>query len=137
MSRIGLPGFDRIASLPSEAIEALRLIPQIVEHTRVLPGLREDMARVAVATDVLATMDGRMATIEEAMPVLVEVQRHLARLPETIERLNQDIEQLSGGVEKMLAALETLNSSIDSLQGSVEPMGRLAKRVPGQRRDQS
>ena len=60
-----------------------------------------------------------------------------AAAAQAAQRLNEDIEQLSGGVEKMLAALETLNSSIDSLQGSVEPMGRLAKRVPGQRRDQS
>jgi DNA repair ATPase RecN len=146
VARLGLPSLDRISALPGDVIAALRMIPQIVENTRVieahtaalgevaaalqrvashtgeLPALREEMTKVAAQTRVLEPMDRRMAVIEEAMPTLVEVQRHLANLPETMERL--------------LTALDELNRSVDVLQAAVEPMGRLASRVPGQRKDQ-
>ena len=126
----------RIVSLPLDLLSALRLVPgiardtnrmathtavldEVAETTRALPELRRDMARVAEATAVIATIDGRMATIEEAMPVLVEVQRHLARMPETIERLDARITELSAVLE--------------GLQESLTPIGRIAKRLPGQR----
>ena len=137
VSALGLPSFDRLSALPVGLRKALELIPEIARNTALLrdvaraleqvagdtdalPGIRKDMARVAEATSVLEAMDGRMAAIEEAMPVLVEVQRHLAQLPETMKQL--------------LTALDELNQSVDTLQGAVEPMGRLANRVPGQRK---
>jgi hypothetical protein len=70
------------------------------------------------------------------MPTLVEVQRHLAKMPETMERLDAGIAGLSALMEKVLAALENLNGSVETLQGAVEPMGRLANRIPGQRKEQ-
>jgi hypothetical protein len=79
-------------------------------------------------------MDARMAEIEAAMPVLVDVQRHLAQLPETMDRLDDALVRLSGLMEQILAALGTLNGSVEQLQSAVEPMGRLANRVPGQRK---
>lgn len=157
MARIGLPSLDRIAALPADVIAALRMIPEIAEHTRAmeehtasltevaralrdvsadtdaLPGLREEMGKVAGLIDA---MDSRMATIEEAMPVLVEVQRHLAQLPDTMGRLDEGIERLSGLMERILTALDGLNGSVDTLQSAVEPMARLASRVPGQKKGQ-
>lgn len=151
VSRLGLPSIDRLSALPSDLNQALRLIPeiarstaalpevarslkQVARDTEALPGIRKDMARVAEATSVLGAMDGRMAAIEEAMPVLVEVQRHLDKLPETMESLNDGLDRLSGLMEQLLAVLGGLNQSIDTLQAGVEPMGRLASRVPGQKK---
>jgi citrate synthase len=126
----------RVVSLPLDLLAALRSVPGIArdtnrmaEHTEVLeevaratealPELREQMARVAEATAAIGAMDDKMATIAEAMPVLVEVQRHLAKLPETIERLDGRITELS--------------VLLQGLQESLEPVGRIARRLPGQR----
>src|SRR4051794_14609666 len=103
--------FGPVLRLPAEALNALRLVPVLVQHTEamtehtavliemseairgvagdtaVLPAIESNMASVAAATSVLEPMDGRMATIESAMPVLVEVQGHLAQVPERIEAL--------------------------------------------------
>ena len=126
----------RVVSLPLDLLSALRQVPgiardtnrmaehtavleEVAETTRALPELRREMQRVAEATALIATMDARMATIADAMPVLVEVQRHLARMPETIERLDARITELSAVLE--------------GLQESLTPIGRIAKRLPGQR----
>src|SRR3954470_1369103 len=126
----------RVLAIPLDVLAALRQLPGIArdtnrmaEHTEVLedvaratealPELREQMARVADATAAIAPMDEKMATIAEAMPVLVEVQRHLAKMPETIERLDARITELS--------------VLLQGLQESLEPVGRIARRLPGQR----
>jgi hypothetical protein len=126
----------RVVSLPLDLLGALRELPEIsratqrmAEHTEVLeevaaatgtlPELAREMTRVAEATELIAVMDGRMATIADAMPVLVEVQRHLAQMPELIERLDARITELS--------------LLLGGLQESLEPLGRIARRLPGQR----
>src|SRR3954467_13802362 len=126
----------RIVSLPLDLLAALRQVPGIArdtnrmaEHTevleevavatRALPELREQMARVADATAAIGSMDDKMATIAEAMPVLVEVQRHLAKMPETIERLAPGTTELS--------------LLLQGLRQPLEPVGRIARRLPGQR----
>src|SRR5256885_16300983 len=117
----------RAVSLPLDLLSVLRQVPRIARDTNrmadattsSLPALEREIARVAEATEILATMDERMATIAEAMPVLVEVQGHLARLPETIERLDARIIELS--------------ELLGGLQESLEPLGRIARRLPGQR----
>ena len=86
-------------------------------------------------TTVLFSGPLQSITIEEAMPVLVEVQRHLVALPDKIDRLDAGLDRLSTLLERLLAGLDGLNGSIDTLQGAVEPMGRLAKRMPGQKKD--
>jgi hypothetical protein len=128
----------RVVSLPLDLLAALRQVPSIArdtnrmaEHTEVLeevalataalPELRQQMALVADATAAIGAMDEKMATIAEAMPVLVEVQRHLAKMPETIERLDARISELS--------------VLLEGLQTSLEPVGRLARRLPGQRNE--
>jgi hypothetical protein len=68
------------------------------------------------------------------MPVLVQVRQHLDKLPETMELLDAGLDRLSGLMEELLAVLGALNQSIDTLEGTVKPMGRLASRVPGQKK---
>lgn len=136
MARLPFP-LDRLPGLPADVLGALRVLPgmardtermsrhtavleDVAAATRTLPELREDMARVAEATECINQIDTRMATIEAAMPVLVEVQQHLANLPETMDRLEVRLEQLG--------------HQLEALQGSLEPIGRVARRVPGQRR---
>jgi len=136
MARLPFP-IDRLPGLPADLLGALRVLPgmaqdtanmarstavleDVAEATRSLPELRADMERVAEATECITKIDARMATIEAAMPVLVEVQQHLATLPETMDRLEVRLEQLG--------------NQLEALQGSLEPIGRVARRVPGQRR---
>src|SRR3954452_15459831 len=126
----------RVASLPLDLLGALRelpaisratqrmaehteVLPEVAAATRTLPELEREMTRVAEATELIAVMDTRMAAIADAMPVLIEVQRHLAQLPETIERLDGRITELS--------------ALLGGLQESLEPLGRIARRLPGQR----
>jgi hypothetical protein len=74
------------------------------------------------------------AKIEESMPVLVEVQQHLSRLPETIETLDAGIGRLVALIDRLLASIETLDGNVGSLRSSLEPIGRIADRMPGNRR---
>jgi hypothetical protein len=134
MSRLG--PLDRLGALPTDTTRALRMIPEIAENTKAMEEHTALLADVVGKLTVLETMDARMAAIEEAMPVLVEVQRHLAQLPETMDRLDESLERLSGSMEKILVAVDGLDQSVETLQGAVEPMGRLASRVPGQRKSE-
>jgi DNA-binding FrmR family transcriptional regulator len=116
-----------IVSLPAEIVAHLRVLPRIAErlasvsrHTEGINYNTDVLEQVAADTKALsdlrvqmARIDQRMETIEAAMPVLVEVQQHLAQLPEAIERLCVLME---------------------GLQDSLEPIGRVAGRLPGQRR---
>lgn len=116
----GLPSLGGVTAFPADAIAALRRLPEIAEntqvmkeHTAALERVAEALDRVAADTVVLRQMDGRMASIEAAMPLLAEVQSDLAQLPEIIEGLR---------------------TSADTLHKAVKPLGRLAGRVPGQRK---
>jgi hypothetical protein len=116
-----------IVSLPAELVAHLRVLPRIAErltavarHTEGIKHNTDVLDQVAADTKALGDMnvqiariDERMATIEAAMPVLVEVQQHLAQLPEAIDRL---------------CAL------MEGLEESLQPIGRVAERIPGQRR---
>jgi hypothetical protein len=124
----------RIAGHTSALRDIAGAIEGVARDTGALGELRADMAAVARSTATIEPMDARMATIEQAMPVLVEVQQHLALLPETMDRLEQRIDRLAGALDTLLASLETLSASVDQLQGAVGPLGRLAGRLPGQRR---
>ncbi|HET9153371.1 MAG TPA: hypothetical protein VFN85_04580 [Solirubrobacterales bacterium] len=116
----GLPSLGAVTGLPADAIAALRKLPDIAENTKVmkehtaaLGRVADALDRVAADTAVLRRMDERMAAIEAAMPLLAQVQRDLAQLPEVIEGLR---------------------ASADTLHSAVQPLGRLAGRVPGQRK---
>jgi hypothetical protein len=89
---------------------------------------------VREATDVLPAMDSRMAHIEDSMPVLVEVQQHLSMLPETMETLGTGLQQLAALMERLLGSIETLDGNVKELKGSLEPIGRVADKLPGNRR---
>jgi hypothetical protein len=79
-------------------------------------------------------MDRRMATIEDAMPTLVEVQKHLANLPEIIEGLQSGIDRMTELLEGLMGSLQRLDGDVESLQASIEPLGRVADRIPGGRK---
>jgi hypothetical protein len=118
MARV--PSLGGVAGFPADAIAALRKLPEIAENTRVmrehtaaLERVADALDRVAADTGVLRPMDERMVAIEGAMPLLAEIQRDLAQLPEIIEGLR---------------------ASADTLHEAVKPLGRLAGRVPGQRK---
>lgn len=133
MSRLG-PLPIGVPALPGDVVRALRMLPQIVEttreiaaHTSRLADVSDALERVSADTETLPSMREDMKTIARAMPDLVEVQRHVAQLPETIDRL-------SDLMERILVAIEGLDTTIETLQEAVEPVGRLARRVPGQRK---
>ncbi|HEU4737568.1 MAG TPA: hypothetical protein VFS54_00650 [Solirubrobacterales bacterium] len=118
MARV--PSLGGVTGFPADAIAALRKLPDIAENTRVMREHTEALERVADALDrvaadtgVLRPMDKRMETIEAAMPLLTEIQRDLSQLPEIIEGLR---------------------ASAETLHEAVKPLGRLAGRVPGQRK---
>src|SRR6478672_5452136 len=112
-----LPGMARDTASMAKSTAVLS---DVAAATSTLPELREEMRRVAKATEQIGQIDGRMATIEAAMPVLVEVQQHLSQLPEIMLRLEGQLNQLS--------------EKLDGLQTSLHPIGRLANRMPGGRR---
>jgi hypothetical protein len=130
----GLGVLPSIAQHTVELGEVVRLLGRIANDTEALLPVREDMARVADATAVLDALDDKVASVERAMPVLVEVQQHLDRLPETMVGLGDGIERLSKMMEHMLTSLDALATNVEELRGAVAPVGRLANRMPGQRK---
>ena len=52
----------------------------------------------------------------------------------TIETLGEGIDRLAGLMDRLLASIETLDGNVGSLRASLEPIGRIADRVPGNRR---
>ena len=96
--------------------------------------MKEELGRVREATDVLPAMDGRMAHIEESMPVLVEVQQHLSTLPEAMETIGTGLDRLATLMDRLLASIDALDGKVGALSGSLEPIGRVADRLPGNRR---
>jgi DNA repair ATPase RecN len=133
--------FD-LVSMPSEVVNALRVLPvmaerldEVAKHTADLApvlesieGVRHDTSVLHGVNDSTSTMDERMQTIEDAMPALVEVQQRLTDLPETIDRL-------ATLMERLLASMDRLDDQIGTLHTSIEPVGRLADRMPGRSRD--
>ncbi|MFZ0971310.1 MAG: hypothetical protein WAN22_03730 [Solirubrobacteraceae bacterium] len=51
-----------------------------------------------------------------------------------IETLGDGIDRLAGLMDRLLASIETLDGNVGSLRSSLEPIGRIADRVPGNRR---
>jgi hypothetical protein len=68
------------------------------------------------------------------MPVLVEVQQHLAALPEVMGTIGTGLEQLAALMDRLLASIEMLDGNVNGLKDSLEPIGRVADRIPGNRK---
>jgi len=135
MTPLGLPSLDKISALPTDVLSALRTIPEIVENTRAMKEHTAQLSRVADALD-------RVAADTSALPLLRDDLVVLNHLPETLERLDKGIEGLDAGIdqlselmERILTAVAGLNQSVETLQGAVGPMGRIASRLPGQKKD--
>jgi methyl-accepting chemotaxis protein len=127
MPPLGLPSLDKISALPADVLGALRMIPEIVENTRAMEEHTAQLSRVADALDRVAADTSSLPALRADLVVLNE-------LPETLERLDKGIEQLSGLMERILTAVAGLNDSVETLQGAVGPMGKLASRIPGQKK---
>lgn len=134
MTQLGPLSLGRIQALPGDAVRALRLLPEIAESLRNVESHTSRLDEISASVEVLEEMNGRMAAIAEAMPDLIEVQRHLAELPQTMDRLDEGIARLSGLMEKIVVSLDGLNANVETLQEVVGPVGRLARKVPGQRK---
>jgi methyl-accepting chemotaxis protein len=134
MTPLGLPSLDKISALPADVLGALRMIPEIVENTRAMKEHTAQLTRVADALDRVAADTSALPPLRADLVVLNHLPETLERLDKGIEGLDAGIDQLSELMERILTAVAGLNASVETLQGAVGPMGRLASRVPGQKK---
>jgi hypothetical protein len=134
MPPLGLPSLDKISALPADVLGALRTIPEIVENTRAMKEHTAQLTRVADALDRVAADTSALPPLRADLVVLNELPETLGRLDKGIEGLDGDIDQLSELMERILTAVAGLNDSVETLQKAVGPMGRLASRMPGQKK---
>jgi methyl-accepting chemotaxis protein len=135
MTPLGLPSLDKISALPTDVLAALRTIPEIVENTRAMKEHTAQLTRVADALDRVAADTSSLPALRDDLVVLNHLPETLERLDKGIEGLDAGIDQLSDLMERILTAVAGLNQSVETLQGAVGPMGRLASRMPGQKKD--
>ena len=87
----------------------------------------------ALPADVLASLR-TIPEIVENTRAMKEHTAQLSRVADALDRVAADIDQLSGLMERILTAVAGLNKSVETLQGAVGPMGKLASRIPGQKK---
>jgi len=131
---LGLPSLDRISALPADVLAALRLLPEIAENTRAMKEHTAVLAEVVAALDRVAGDTASLPPLRADLAEIGELPPTLGRLEQGIQGLDGGIEQLSELMERILTAVAGLNASVEALQGVVGPMGRLASRVPGQKK---
>ena len=59
------------------------------------------------------------------------IEMHAAHLEAIDERLDRIVVLM----ERMVSSVEELSATVEELQGSIEPVGRLANRLPGRKRN--
>jgi hypothetical protein len=106
----------------------------IAASTSELREFRAGIDAVGEDTEVLATLDRRMAHVEASMPGLVAVQQHPSTLQEAMEALGAGLDRLATLMDRLLASIHTLDGNVEALRGSLEPIGRVADRLPGNRK---
>jgi methyl-accepting chemotaxis protein len=134
MTPLGLPSLDKISALPTDVLAALRTIPEIVENTRAMKEHTAQLSRVADALDRVAADTSSLPPLRGDLVVLNQLPQTLERLDKGVEGLDRGIDQLSELMERILTAVAGLNASVETLQGAVGPMGKLASRIPGQKK---
>ncbi len=134
MTPLGLPSLDKISALPADVLGALRTIPEIVENTRAMKEHTAQLSRVADALDRVAADTAALPPLRADLVVLNQLPQTLERLDKGVEGLDAGIDQLSDLMERILTAVAGLNESVETLQGAVGPMGKLASRIPGQKK---
>jgi methyl-accepting chemotaxis protein len=130
----GLPSLSGFTSMPADAVAALRRLPEIADNTRAMKEHTAALERVAEALDRVAADTSVLPTMREDIKRVGELPEILDRLEGGIDRLDKGIDQLSELMERILTGIDGLNSSVETLQGAVGPLGRLAGRVPGQKK---
>ena len=94
------------------------------------------MSRIGLPSiDRLTGMPSDVVAGLRLLPDIAASTKAMERHSKALERVAKALDRLSTLLERLLAGLDGLNGSIDTLQGAVEPMGRLAKRMPGQKKD--
>ncbi len=68
------------------------------------------------------------------MPVLVEVQQRLSTLPEAMETIGSGLERLATLMDRLQVSIDALDRNVEALRASLEPIGRVADRLPGNRK---
>jgi methyl-accepting chemotaxis protein len=134
MTPLGLPSLDKISALPADVLGALRMIPEIVENTQAMKEHTAQLSRVADALDRVAADTAALPPLRADLVVLNQLPQTLERLDKGVEGLDDGIDQLSDLMERILTAVAGLNASVETLQGAVGPMGKLASRIPGQKK---
>ena len=81
-------------------------------------------------TDPRALINGLVDNVRTMSEDTKLLERHAAHLESIDERIDRIVELM----ERMVKAVEDLDGSVSELQGHVEPMGRLARRIPGRKR---
>jgi methyl-accepting chemotaxis protein len=129
-----LPSLGSVTGIPADAVAALRRLPEIADNTRAMKEHTAALERVAEALDRVAADTAALPTMREDIKRVGELPEILDRLEGGIDRLDKGIDQLSELMERILAGIDGLNSSVETLQSAVGPLGRLAGRVPGQKK---
>src|SRR4029077_18509017 len=109
-------------------------IPEIVENTRAMKEHTAQLSRVPDALDRVAADTSALPPWVADLVVLNKLPETLGRLDKGIEGLDAGIDQLSELMERILTAVADLSDSVETLQGAVGPMGKLASRIPGQKK---
>lgn len=131
---LGLPSLDRISALPADVLAGLRLLPEIAENTRAMKEHTAVLAEVVAALDRVAGDTASLPPLRADLAEIGELPPTLGRLEGGIQGLDKGIEQLSELMERILTAVASLEQSVETLSSAVGPMGRLARRVPGQKK---
>lgn len=134
MTPPSLPSLGSVTGIPADAVAALRRLPEIADNTRAMKEHTAALERVADALDRVAADTSVLPTMREDIKRVGELPEILDRLEGGIDRLDKGIDQLSELMERILTGIDGLNSSVETLHGAVGPLGRLAGRVPGQKK---
>jgi len=134
MAPPSLPSLGAVTGIPADAVAALRRLPEIADNTRAMKEHTAALERVAEALDRVAADTSALPTMRDDIKRVGELPEILDRLEGGIDRLDKGIDQLSELMERILTGIDGLNSSVETLHGAVGPLGRLAGRVPGQKK---
>ncbi len=119
--------------LPVDVLGSIRLLPEIARHTEamarntaLLDDVLEQIGGVKSDTGSLPQVARGMGDVSEGIDGLV------ARMPASLEQLDDRIERLSGLMERFLGSVDELSRNVDALREAITPLGRIARRLPGQ-----
>jgi methyl-accepting chemotaxis protein len=90
--------------------------------------LQGALERIADAGSAIGSMVDNVRSMSRDTHRIEDHAKHLDTIDERLDRI-VDL------MERMVASVDELRSSVEQLQEHVEPVGRLAGRFPGRRRE--